>query len=374
MNEPAVKNSVQDNKRKGRIGSGRIVGNNYIKDNNCYSYGMDQRFMQNDLFIDSSDVKHDKNRKNTTGSGIDFNWNNKKNLGLTRNDNDNMNAKSDEPEWANCKVSKNDIIELHGFDGPINDGENTNKPNEIKSAVMAPARSTPSKMKNNDEHFNFEEFLKLDLPNTVNGARETDNNNGGSRFTQWFGRNNSTNTNESNANHFDGKALANNGSTQQFFNYYQRASLKEGNAVASTKFRCVDELEAALQPNQSQIADAKAKPSQQSQQHIDFNAFQTLLNQIALQSTIQQKSRAFDPAQLNYLVNLMLSNKNNNIKTAEDLYKQSLSKNAAMQRPDAQLLLHRLVNGETNQYRILQQISNPVIHQRDRETYIAVLK
>lgn len=71
-----------------RIGSGRIPESNYNARENIYDVGMDVRYMRDNLFKD--DGKMVKNWKS-----INIKWNH-------ADDNDNADAKSDEPEWANC--------------------------------------------------------------------------------------------------------------------------------------------------------------------------------------------------------------------------------------------------------------------------------
>lgn len=96
MISAAVTNAQQQNTEyaatRRRIGSGRIVDSSR---ENLYPIGMDARYMRNKLFKD--DGKTAKNWK----SGNDFDW---KQLEPPHHDtdNDNTDAKSDEPEWANC--------------------------------------------------------------------------------------------------------------------------------------------------------------------------------------------------------------------------------------------------------------------------------
>ncbi|XP_031640698.1 uncharacterized protein LOC116352330 [Contarinia nasturtii] len=342
MISAAVSNAQQQNgeyaSNRRRIGSGRIVDNFNAQDN-VYAIGMDVRYMRNKLFKEDGKVVK--------------NWKHSEMVNQT-SDTDNADSKSDEPEWANCgPISKHDIIELHGFDGP--EDEDTQKSESV--SVSPPARnSTPSKtgsMKsaNNDEHFNFEDFLKLDLPPSVNCSRDLGT--GESRFSQWFGRDKPTYPSgkfTAGTNTFDTK------STQQFFDYHQKANQKKTNVP--NKLRSVDELEADwCPPNQ-------AKQQEQNGQQTDINAIRMMLNQLAT-STVCQKQNSMNAAQTNFLLNLIN-------KSAETLYQHRLSQNATMKRPDAQLLLHRLVNGEITQYHILQQIGNPTVHQHDRETFLAV--
>lgn len=243
---------------------------------------------------------------------------------------------------------KHDIIELHGFDGPDDDdGQKTEN-----AMPLPPVRnSTPSKMGTKkvaaDDHFNFEDFLKLDLPPSVNCSRNVGT--GESRFSQWFGRDKPSHAGSKfTGNAFDTK------STQQFFDYHQKANQKKMNAP--NKVRSVNELEAAwCPPNQAK----QTKPQQP-----DINTIRNILNHLATQPIVQ-KHRTMTSDQTNFLLSLIN-------KRAENLYQYRLSQNAIMKRPDAQLLLHRLVNGETTQLHILQQLSNVTIHQRDRETLLAV--
>lgn len=249
---------------------------------------------------------------------------------------------------------KHDIIELHGFDGPEPDDTQQSE----SSGPSSPARnSTPSKEASKkitkDDHFNFEDFLKLDMPPSVNNSREVGT--GESRFSQWFGR--------KLAPHATAKFPGNNveaKSTQQFFDYHKKANQKKMNAP--NKVRSVNELEADWCPLNQAKPKVDSKPPPQVQP--DINAIRMILNQLAMQPIIQ-KHRTMSNDQTNYLLSLLN-------KRAENMYQYRLSQNAIMKRPDAQLLLHRLVNGETTQLHILQQLSNLSIHQRDRETLLAV--
>lgn len=96
MISAAVTNAQQQNAEctatRRRIGSGRIVDSGR---DHSYPIGMDVRYMRNKLF--KEDGKPVKNWK----FGTDFNWNNSESVRRDA-DNDNMDAKSDEPEWANC--------------------------------------------------------------------------------------------------------------------------------------------------------------------------------------------------------------------------------------------------------------------------------
>lgn len=100
MISDAVTNAQQRNTEytaapRRRIGSGRIVDRD-----NLYPIGMDVRYMHNKLF--KEDGKTVKNWKSAT----DFNWNNSETVkhhdADADADIDNADAKSDEPEWANC--------------------------------------------------------------------------------------------------------------------------------------------------------------------------------------------------------------------------------------------------------------------------------
>lgn len=99
MISAAVSNAQQQNveyaANKRRIGSGRIPDSNYNARDNIYAIGMDVRYMRNKLF--KEDGKTVKNWK----SGSDSNWNNFESA-HNADDTDNNDAKSDEPEWANC--------------------------------------------------------------------------------------------------------------------------------------------------------------------------------------------------------------------------------------------------------------------------------
>lgn len=245
---------------------------------------------------------------------------------------------------------KHDIIELHGFDGPEDDETEKSE----STSVSPPARSTPSKGGSNkkpvktDDHFNFEDFLKLDLPPSVNCSR--DFSTGESRFSQWFGRDKLAHPNKFAGNAYETKT------TQQLFDYHQKVNQKKMNGP--NKVRSVNELEANWCPGQ-------AKPTQpKSPVPTDVDAIRMMLNQLAA-STAYQKQRTMNTAQSSFLLGLIN-------KGAENLYQYRLTQNAIMKRPDAQLLLHRLINGEITQFHILQQIGNPTLHQRDRETLLAV--
>lgn len=220
--------------------------------------------------------------------------------------------------------------------------------------MSPPARSTPSKGGSkkpvkSDDHFNFEDFLKLDLPPSVNCSRDLGT--GESRFSQWFGRDKQSHPNKFAGNAYEPKT------TQPSFDYHQKSNQKKMNGP--TKLRSVNELEANWCPNQT-------KPAQQpkSPPAANVDAINMMINRLAALINYQ-KQRSMNAVQTNYLHSLMN-------KSAENSYQNRLTQNAIMQRPDAQLLLHRLVNGEITQFHILQQITNPTLHQRDRETLLAV--
>lgn len=240
-------------------------------------------------------------------------------------------------------------------------------PKSEGDATLPPQRnSTPSKSSQKktvkDDHFNFEDFLKLDLPPTVNCSRDV--NAGESRFSQWFGRDKQSHSNGKFAgNAYEGKT------PQQFFDYHQKANQKKMNAP--NKLRSVNELEADWCPppsmaHQTKNREQKSQPmaQQQQAQQADLNTIRTMLSQLAAALPAQQQ-RSMNSAQSNFLLSLIN-------KSAENLYQYRLSQNAIMERPDAQLLLHRLINGETTQLHILQHLNNPGLHQRDRETMLAV--
>lgn len=174
---------------------------------------------------------------------------------------------------------------------------------------------------------------------------------GKSRFTQWFGYDKAKQPAPKCSNNaYDFKSTP-----QQFFDYHQKANQKRINV--SSKFRSVDELEANWHSG-----NAKAKESNNSHAAVNM-AIKSVLAQLA------QLQRPTTSPHSNLLSNLM--NKNANI------YQYRMSQSALMERPDAQLLLHRLVNGEITQFHILQQlnpIGNPTLHERDRETLMAVFK
>lgn len=239
---------------------------------------------------------------------------------------------------------------MHGFDGPEEDETNKSESTSTSSPVR---NSTPtkscSKKTVKDEHFNFDDFLKLDLPPSVNCSRDLGA--GESRFSQWFSRDKSSHLGgQYGGNAFDTK------STQHFFDYHQKTNQRK--TSVPNKLRSVNELEADWCPTN------QAKPNEQSNQQKDNYAVRMMLNQLAA-AAVYQNQRSMNAAQTSFLLNLIN-------KGAEGLMQYRLSQNATMKRPDAQLLLHRLVNGEITQYHILQQISNPTIHQRDRETLLAV--
>lgn len=274
--------------------------------------------------------------------------------------------------------SKHDIIELHGFDGPEDDG--TQKSEDARKSP--PARSTPSKngagakkTGKTDDHFNFEEFLKLDIPASVNCPRDQNGANGGvgataggSRFSQWFG-NNKVKHQQQHHHQQNAPKYANNAyEPKQFFDYHQKANQKKMNAP--NKFRSVDELEANWQSGNK----AKVKDTNDTHAAVDM-AIRSVLAQLAqLQRppppTPAQAAAAStttpSSAQSNFFSNLMNQNANS--------YQHRMTQSALMERPDAQLLLHRLVNGEITQFHILQQIGNTTLHQRDRETLMGVFK
>lgn len=246
---------------------------------------------------------------------------------------------------------KHDIIELHGFDGPEDDGTQKYE----NASVSPPARSTPSKYGNGmkksgktDDHFNFEEFLKLDIPASVNcprdqaatGASVGANGGGGgggeSRFSQWFGNDKV----KQHAPKFSGNAYESKSTPQQFFDYHQKANQKKMNAP--NKFRSVDELEANWQPGNAKAkakasASASPSPSASNDNHAAVDmAIRTVLAQLA-----QSQRPTATSAHSNFFMNLMNQNANS--------YQHRMSQSALMERPDAQLLLHRLVNGEITQ-------------------------
>lgn len=96
MISAAVSNAQQQNmeyafnNNRRRIGSGRIVDSTR---ENLFPIGMDARYMRNKLF------KEDGKSLKSSKSGIDLHWNDSANHPA---DIDNIDAKSDEPEWANC--------------------------------------------------------------------------------------------------------------------------------------------------------------------------------------------------------------------------------------------------------------------------------
>lgn len=103
MISAAVSNAQQQNveyataniQQRRRIGSGRILDQNFTAQENISAVGMDVRYMRNKLFKD--DGKIVKNWK----SSKEMHWNHS-DVGTQATDIDNADAKSDEPEWANC--------------------------------------------------------------------------------------------------------------------------------------------------------------------------------------------------------------------------------------------------------------------------------
>lgn len=93
--EYAATATVTNHRR--RIGSGRIPDQNFTAPDNSHAIGLDVRYMRNKLFKD--DGKIVKNWK----SGKDWftKWNHA-DMATQASDIDNADAKSDEPEWANC--------------------------------------------------------------------------------------------------------------------------------------------------------------------------------------------------------------------------------------------------------------------------------
>lgn len=199
----------------------------------------------------------------------------------------------------------------------------------------------------------------MDIPASVNCPRDQgagavgSSTAGGSRFSQWFGNNKVKPQHQPNAPKYPSNAYE----PKQFFDYHQKANQKKMNAP--NKFRSVDELEANWQSGNK----AKAKDTSDSHAAVDM-AIRSVLAQLA-----QLQRPATPPttsAQSNFFTNLMNQNANS--------YQHRMTQSALMERPDAQLLLHRLVNGEITQFHILQQIGNPTLHQRDRETLMGVFK
>lgn len=102
MISDAVSNAQQQNveyaatnQQRRRIGSGRIPDQNFTAQDNLYAIGMDVRYMRNKLF--KEDGKMVKSWKTVN----DLHWNNTE-MANHASDIDNADAKSDEPEWANC--------------------------------------------------------------------------------------------------------------------------------------------------------------------------------------------------------------------------------------------------------------------------------
>lgn len=98
MISAAVSNAQQQNmeyaaNNRRRIGSGRIVDSTR---ENLFPIGMDARYMRNKLF--KEDGKSVKGWK----SAFDQHWNNNSETVKHAAEIDNTDAKSDEPEWANC--------------------------------------------------------------------------------------------------------------------------------------------------------------------------------------------------------------------------------------------------------------------------------
>lgn len=245
---------------------------------------------------------------------------------------------------------------MHGFDGPEDDA--TQKSED--ASVAPPARSTPSKNGNgtkksgkSDYHFNFEDFLKLDIPASVNCPRDPGAS-GKSRSSQWFGSDKAQNPSKFPYNMHEPKSTP-----QQFFDHHQKASQKKANATK--KFRSVDELEANWHSWLGHEKVTEPTANNNNRYAAADNAIRLMLAQLA-----QTQRPAPTTAQSNFFQNLMSQGASS--------FQHRMSQSALMERPDAQLLLHRLVNGEISQFHLLQQISNPSLHQRDRETLLGVFK
>lgn len=330
---PSVEHSIEPqaaNVRRQRVGSGRITENLCQGGglwNNGYrhsgsgtdkdvafhlNYGIEHRHSTNDFF----DKRHataptnaqsvNRNHKAADGAWTDaYEWNKENN----RFPQIPSRESSAEPEWVSCgPTSKHDIIELHGFDGPNADADDNGKLKDVNASTTnsPPARSTPTKSKKyhempakSDEHFNFEDFFKLDLP-SGNHAAKGPGTGGESRFTQWFRRDsppkkNATgfDANSGKAHHMAGQSFA---STEQFIDLMHKTHGKkiESNLKASSaKFRSVEELEAELvAPTAANHAQQMHRQRQeQTKAANDLIDFRKLLTQMEQQILMQQQQQ-----------------------------------------------------------------------------------
>lgn len=321
-------NEQQTNSRRQRFGSGRITENLYNGGglwNNGYrhsgsgkekdvafhlNYGVDYRGMNNDFFDKrhpvASNLAHNADRNNQVNGGERsdaYEWNKENN----RFPQIPSRESSTEPEWVSCgPTSKHDVIELHGFEGPHADTDDHGKLKEAGSgaANSPPARSTPTKAKKNhempvkgDEHFNFEDFCKLELPSGNPMARGPGSS-GESRFTQWFRRDSPPKKNaigfDANTGKVHGSVGQSFASTEQFIDLMHKTHGKkiDSNLMASSaKFRSVEELEAELVPPAAAVGHAQQMSRQRQEQTKaanDLIEFRKLLTQMEQQIILQQ--------------------------------------------------------------------------------------
>lgn len=322
-------NEQQTNSRRQRVGSGRITENSYNGGglwNNGYrhsgtgndkdvafhlNYGVDYRGMNNDFF----------DKRHPVAANLAYNADRNHHVGGERSDAYEWNKEnnrfpqipsresSTEPEWVSCgPTSKHDVIELHGFDGPHADTDDNGKLKEAGSSAAnsPPARSTPTKAKKNheipvrsDEHFNFEDFFKLELP-SGNPMAKGPGSSGESRFTQWFRRDSPPKKNatgfDANMGKVHGSAGQSFASTEQFIDLMHKTHGKkiDSNLMASSaKFRSVEELEAELvAPSAANHAQQMNRQRQeQTKAANDLIEFRKLLTQMEQQIILQQQQQ-----------------------------------------------------------------------------------
>lgn len=365
---------MSNNRR--RIGSGRIIDSVPHNAFNQFVHRSGSRFY-------NQPTSHENNRnygnENRFNYGSDNKWRSTHSFDMhesskKHHDDGRSDGGDDEPEWMKCgPISKHDVIELHGFDGPQDDdshtdhkkrdsdAKSTQSVNSLQTNVCSPpARSTPTKAKQTNEsgakgndYFNFEDFLKMDLPSNGNAAKEI-NFGGESRFTRWFHRENSPKGNP---------LMSNPCTTEQFFELMQKSNGK--NAMpppptnltsSSVKFRSVEELEADWVPPNHQ--SAQSRPPKKNNGGV---AFRKMLNQ--MNSSNQTDHGQGTPINIFDLIN----------RNAQELLQYQLAQQIILKRPEAQILLQRLANNEISKLHILQLLSNPNTNVRDRETLVAVI-
>lgn len=343
-----------DNRRR-RFGSGRFVESNFT---------YNQANQYSDYFQAKKHNDFDQLNANPPNrGGRDGYWFHRD------NDHTKSDAHEEEPEWVSCgPTSKHDVIELHGFDGAshenvsMNDGKKKDSDGKsIHSSpshtnASPPARSTPAKWKKDadepakeDEYFNFEDFLKLELPHAGHISKENDlvagsgNGNGESRFQRWFRRDSPPQKSS---------RVQNSCTSEHFFEMMQKKKLPAiSNLVStSTKFRSVEELEAG-------IAQRKPQPNTPVN---EFETFRKLLNQMSNQNNDHNRG---NPINIYELIN----------RNSQELLQYQIAQQLVLKRPDAQMLLQRLTNGEINQLHLLAMLCNVNTTQYDRDTLIAVI-